>query len=71
MRFFVTVAYREPEFEKRIGRHGPAYRWTFEIDAPDAQTALELADGRFHEVAVQSGVGWAREIIGWHVLAAE
>lgn len=70
MRFLVTVTYREPTFEERLGRDGPPYAWTFDVDAPDAETARAIAEARFGEAAQQSGVGWPREVIDWHVVEA-
>ncbi len=70
MRLRVTVFYREPTFEARLGRRGPPYRWEYEIEAVDAPTAIAIACREFDEVARASGVGWAREIVAWDVTAA-
>ncbi|MBW2528250.1 MAG: hypothetical protein JRI23_29000 [Deltaproteobacteria bacterium] len=61
--YSVTIYYREPTFEKRLGREGEPYRFTFEIRARTEQGAVRAARRQFWEMARLSSVGWVREIL--------
>lgn len=65
--YLVTVLYREPLFERSIGRRGPPYRWTFELQATSRALAIEEARRRFEACRLESSVGWEREVVGWEV----
>lgn len=64
----VRIQYREPTFEARIGRVGPPYEWTYEVSAPDSESAIGAALRRFTTVAEASQVRWVREVVGVQVL---
>ena len=66
-RYLVTVLYREPLFERSIGRRGPPYRWTFELEATSRTVAIEEARRRFEACRLESSVGWEREIVAFEV----
>jgi hypothetical protein len=59
----VTIRYREPGFERRLGRSGEAYRWTYRIEALDPDSATRRAVEQFEDTARQSQVGWRRDIV--------
>ena len=64
--FRVTIRYREPGFEARLGRVGDAYRWTYRIEAIDREAATRDALQQFEETARQSQVSWRRDIVSIH-----
>ncbi len=68
--YLVTVLYREPLFERSIGRRGPPYRWTFELEATSRALAIEEARRRFEACRLESSVGWEREIVAFEVDSA-
>lgn len=68
--FSVTVFYREPTFEARIGRVGPPFAWTFTVHAYDAESAVALAREEFEEMARASSVGWTRVVVAWDITLA-
>ena len=59
----VTIYYREPTFEERIGRTGAPYRFTFDVSALTERGAVRKARDRFDQMARLSSVGWVREIV--------
>jgi hypothetical protein len=68
----VTIRYREPGFERRLGRSGAeAYRWTYRIEAIDVEAARQDAVRQFEDTAKQSQVGWRRDIVGVDVEPGE
>lgn len=62
-RYAVTVFYREPTFEQRVGRQGEPYQFTFELLAGSEQAAILAATERFWDMARLSSVSWVREIL--------
>jgi hypothetical protein len=67
VKHWVTVTYREPTFAEWAGIPVEDRRWTFEVDARDAPSAIESARAEFDEMSTLSGVGWVREVVRWEV----
>jgi len=61
-RYEVTIRYREPSYERAVGRKAEPYRWTYEIVSDDDADARKRAVGKFREMERLSSVGWIREI---------
>ena len=61
-RYEVTIRYREPSYERKVGPKAEPYRWTFEIVSDDDATARDRAVGQFREMERLSSVGWVRVI---------
>lgn len=61
--FLVTIHYREPTYEKKMGRGPKSYKWTFSIKAQDEETAKSKAVAEFKQTTALSWVGWGREVI--------
>ena len=61
-RFVVTILYREPTWEARFGRRARPCGGAFEVDAPDALTALATALVEFKQLEASSFTGWIRDI---------
>ncbi len=62
-RFVVTVSYREPTWEARFGARAHPCGGAFEVEAPDALTALATALVEFRQLEVTSFTGWIRDIV--------
>jgi hypothetical protein len=62
-RYRVSIPFREPTFEQRIGRppSSPPFMARYEVVAHSPQDAQDRALEIFHEMASRSGVGWIRE----------
>jgi hypothetical protein len=67
----VTVFYREPTYQQRTCRVREPYRYTFDVEAADPESAREHALAAFRDMAIQSGAGWIREIVDIVVRTAE
>lgn len=39
------------------------YHWTYEVEAPNAETAKRLALREFEWTSRHSGVGWSRQVL--------
>ncbi len=63
MRYEVVILYREPSFERIIGRVGPPYRYALDVQAHDLQSAFLEARACFDEMAKASWAGWRRQIV--------
>lgn len=68
--WWVTLIYIEPTYAAHNGMTAVPYRWTFEVEAPDADHAVLEAIRQFRAAATESRVGWVREIVTWDVAAA-
>ena len=68
--WWVTLIYIEPTYAAHNGMTAVPYRWTFEVEAPDADQAVLEAIRKFRAAATESSVGWVREIVTWDVAAA-
>jgi hypothetical protein len=65
--YLVTIEYREPTYELRVGPKTRPFGWTYEIVAADESSARESALREFWWVTRASSVGWVREVVGVHV----
>ena len=62
-KFLVTVFYREPTYEQRVGDKAEPYRWTYRIAASTDRLAERAALAEFRRVASRSGSGWIRRVV--------
>lgn len=67
MIYRVRILYRERTYEKRAGAKPEPYRWTYKLQAPSEQQAVDLAVAEFQHIARLSSVGWVREIVAIEV----
>lgn len=63
VRYAVTIYYREPSFEQRLGRQGEPFRFTFVVLARSKAGAILQARQQFEEMARLSSVAWVRDIV--------
>lgn len=61
--FLVTIRYREPEFEARLGGVSHPYSWTYRIAAVNADRAAAIGVREFEATARASSVSWRRDIV--------
>ena len=62
-RWLVTIPYREPLFVLRTPGAPDEYVIAYQVAADSAEEARGVALVRFHELAHESSVRWAREPI--------
>jgi hypothetical protein len=61
--FKVQISYQEPMYHLHHGSHLRTFTGTFTVRAEDEYLAEETARRRFHELALDSSVGWTRKIV--------
>ena len=66
----VTVSYREPDYEARVGPRLNPYRWTYTIVADGEEQARLSALLEFRQMTMLSSVGWHRVVVGVDVAPA-
>ena len=64
MMYLVEIQYRELSYETRNGPRPEPYRASFRINANCERHAIALAIAEFRRLAVESAVGWTRDIVG-------
>ncbi len=70
-RYRVTILYVEPTFARHAGLPAVTRRWCADVEAPDPDSAVDHATADFRDLALQSGVGWIRQIVGWDIVLAD
>ena len=58
----VSISYREPSYEMRVGPKEKAFHWRYEVKASDEQSAIDSALEEFKQMARMSRSGWVREV---------
>jgi hypothetical protein len=64
----VIILYREPTYERRSAALPRIYRWTYRVEAGDAERARAHCLAEFHEIARLSSAGWTRDILSIHTV---
>ena len=62
-RYVVTIYFREPTFEARIGRKERPYRVSYDVTAASVERAEQSAIAQFEQTALDSWVSWVRQIV--------